>query len=155
MSHFNLLLRASRGEMVPLALGQGWYAHRRSLLFPDDFDEETFVTLAVKFTIEDLLPGSRIEAPVRKRDDHLVVQQQIFEMGIAVVFACTVMVIVRVFGGDLLYPLHDVLPKARFVVIDNHGGSDMHSGNKREPFLDTALVDNALHLIGDRHKFFR
>jgi hypothetical protein len=53
MSHFNLLLRAFRGEMMLLALGQGWYAHRRSLLFPDDFDEETFVTLSVKFTIEE------------------------------------------------------------------------------------------------------
>src|SRR6266446_693549 len=123
-------------------------------LFPYDFDDETFVTLTVKFAIEDLLPGSRIETSIRNRDDHLVVQQQIFEMGIAVVFARAVMVILRVFGSDLLYPLHNVLPKAGLVVIDYHSGSDMHRRDKRESFLDAALCDNVLHLLGDRHKFF-
>ena len=54
----------------------------------------SFVPLAVEFGVENLLPRAEVEFSVGDRDDDFVVNDQGFQMGVAIVFARLVMLVV-------------------------------------------------------------
>lgn len=59
-----------------------WCRYQCYFLFANHFDEDAFGTLTVKFDIEETLPGTKINVPAGDREYDLVVQQEIFEVGI-------------------------------------------------------------------------
>jgi hypothetical protein len=124
------------------------------LLLPYYFDDDTLGTLPIKLAVEDTLPGTSIEFAIGNGNDDLVVEQEVFEMGITIIFARLVMVIVWIFGRQFLHPLHDIAVEAGFLVVDDDRGSDVHGGDKGETIPDATLADDALYVIGDRNDFF-
>ncbi len=123
-------------------------------LFADDFHDDPFGALPVKLTVEDALPGAGVDLAPGNRHDDLVVQQQIFEVGVGVVFSRLVMPVVWFFWCHLLHPLHDVVKEAALLVVDDNGCGDMHGGDKGKAVLDAALADSFFNFAGDRHNFF-
>src|SRR5260370_33660189 len=102
------------------------------LLLPYYFDDDTLGTLPIKLAVEDTLPGTSIEFAIGNGNDDLVMEQEVFEMGITIIFARLVMVIVWIFGRQFLHPLHDIAVEAGFLVVDDDRSSDVHSHSKRE-----------------------
>ena len=56
-------------------------------LLPQDLDDHPFGPPPVELRVEDLLPRAEIEASGGHRDDHLVMDEQVLEMAVAVVLA--------------------------------------------------------------------
>ena len=69
---------------------------RRALgtVFAQHLDHEPLRTAAVELDVEDRLPGAEVEPAGGHRDDHLVVDEQVLEVGVAVVLAAAVMAVV-------------------------------------------------------------
>ena len=86
-------------------------SHIASLL-TDDFDNDPFGALAIEFAVEEPLPRAKVDPAIRDGQDNLVMQQEVFEVGIAVILTCLVMVIGGIFWCELLCPFHGVAVQA-------------------------------------------
>src|SRR5882762_7772283 len=117
--------------------------------FTHYLQDDPLVPLAVKFRVEDSLPGSEIQPSFRDWDDHLVMDEQSLQMGIPVVFAGVMMLVVLSEGRKVLQPLVDVLDQPALVVVHVNAGGDVHGGNEDHAFGDTAVADGALNLRSD------
>src|SRR5258707_5578760 len=65
-------------------------------LLAHHLDDEPLGALAVELGIKNLLPGAEVEVTFGERQDHLVVDDDILEVGIAVGFAGLVMAVITV-----------------------------------------------------------
>ena len=72
-----------------------------------------------------------------------MMQQEVFEVGVAVVLTCLVMAIGGIYGCELLGPFHDVAVEARFLVLDNNRCCEMHGGYEAQTFLDATFTNDA------------
>ena len=120
----------------------------------DDFDDDPFGALPIEFAVEEALPWTKVDPAIGDGQDDLVMQQEVFEVGIAVVFACLMMAIAGIFGCQLLCPFHDVAVKAGFLVLDDNRCSEVHGRYQSQPFLDSAFTNDAFDVVGDRYDFF-
>src|SRR5437660_5460671 len=79
--------QASETRVAPLHNSSGWqrtiatniatnYEDKPSCLFSHDFNDDSFIALAVEFGIENLLPGADIEFFVAARVDYLLLIDQ-------------------------------------------------------------------------------
>ena len=128
-----------------------------TLLFPslsDDFDDDPFAALPIEFTVEEALPRTKVNTAIGDRQDYLVMEQEIFEVGIAIVFTCLMMAIAGIFGCQLLCPFHDVAVEARFLVLDDDRCREVHGRYQGQTFLDSAITNDAFDVVGDRDDFF-
>ena len=132
---------------------------------PSTLITSRFGPAAVELAVEDLLPGPEVEPPVGDRDDHLVVDEQILEVGVAVVLAAAVVAVVAGVGQqlaghvvgrllparrrDLVEPLERVGLQPGLVVVDPHAGGDVHRADQRHPLGDARLADGVGHVLGD------
>src|SRR5258708_5795783 len=122
------------------------YEDKPSCLFSHDFNDDSFVALAVEFGIENLLPWAEIEFPAGDRDDDFVMDDQRFEMSVSVVFASLVMLVILPEGSERFQPLVDVFDQAAFIVVDVDSGSDVHGGDQDHAVFDSGLFQGALDL---------
>ena len=141
----------------------------RSRLLAQHLDHEPLRPAAVELGVEDLLPRAEVEPTLGDRDDHLVVDEQVLEVGVPVVLAAGVMTVVAGIGGelagdrvrwwlparrgDLVEPFEGVRMQAGLVVVHPHAGGDVHRGDQRHALGDARLVDGGLDLLGDPAKF--
>ena len=70
------------------------FCHALHFLISDNFDDDALGALTIEFTVEDTLPRTSIEAAFCDREHYLGVQQQVLQMGIAVLFSSAVMKVV-------------------------------------------------------------
>jgi hypothetical protein len=75
-------------------------------------------------------------------------------MGITIVFTYLMMTIARIFGCQLLGPLHDVAVQAGLLVLDDDRCSEVHGRYKSQTFLDSTFTNDAFDVIGDGNDFF-
>ena len=80
-----------------------------------------------------------------------MVQQQRFQVRVAVVFSSAVMLVVRPRRGKLFQPLADVFNEPALMVVDVNSRSDVHGRDKAQAVSDSAARDNLLHFVGDVH----
>jgi hypothetical protein len=85
-------------------------------LLSDDFDDDTFGALPIEFAVEEARPAAKVNPAIGDGQDNLMMEQEVFEVSIAVILACLVMAIVGIFGCQLLRPYHDVTVEAGFLV---------------------------------------
>src|SRR5258708_36047755 len=104
------------------------YEDKPSCLFSHDFNDDSFVALAVEFGVENLLPRAEIEFPAGDRDDDFVMDDQRFEMSVSIVFASPVVLIILPERSQRFQPLVDVFDQPALVVVDVNSGSDVHGG---------------------------
>jgi hypothetical protein len=119
------------------------------LLLTHDFHNHPLVTLTVKFSVENSLPSAEVELTGGDGNDDFVVDEQGFQVGIAVVLAGFVMLVVLIEGGELFQPAIDVFDQAWFVIVDVDSGGDVHGGNQDHAFLHAALLYRGLDLWRD------
>ena len=81
-------------------------------------------------------------------------QQEVFEVGIAVVLACLVMAIGGIYRCQFLCPFHDVAVEAGFLVLDDDRCSEVHREYEGKTFLDSAFMNDAFDFFGDGDDFF-
>jgi hypothetical protein len=120
----------------------------------DDFDDDPFGALPIEFAVEKALPGTKVDPAIGDGQDNLVMEQEVFEVSIAVVLACLVMAIGGIFGCQLLCPFHDVTVEARFLVLDDDRCGEVHGGYQGQTFLDSAFTNDAFDVVGDGEDFF-
>jgi len=89
---------------------------RIASLLSNDFDDDPFGALPIKFTGEQTLPWAKVDPAIGDGQDNLVMQQEVFEVGIAVILTCLVMAIGGIYWCELLGPFHDVAVEAGFLV---------------------------------------
>ena len=123
-------------------------------LLSDDFDEHPFPSVSVEFAVEDLFPGAEMQFAFRYGDDCLASHDLAFVVGIAVVFAGTVMLITAdwFMRGKFFEPALVVLVQSRLVVVDENRCSDMHGIDEAESLLYAAFPERILDVTGDVHK---
>ena len=66
---------------------------RSTSLFADNLDEHPFFSLAVKLTVENLLPGTKMEPSFCDGNNHLPTHDLALVMGIAVILSGSVMLV--------------------------------------------------------------
>ena len=76
--------------------------------FTHYFQNDAFGPLSVEFRVVNLLPGAEIEFALSHRHDHLVVNQQAFQMRIAIGLARAVVPVILPERGEFLEPFIDV-----------------------------------------------
>ena len=122
-----------------------------------DYSPRTLITsrlrsAAVELAVEDRLPRAEVEPALGHRHDHLVVDEQVLQMGVAVVLAAAVVAVVagigRELAGDvvgrllprrrreLVEPLERVLLDPGLVVVDPDPGGDVHRRDQRHALAD-------------------
>ena len=89
---------------------------RIASLLSYDLDDDPFGALPIEFIGEETRPATRVDPAVDDGEDVLVMQQEVLEVGLAIVLADQVMAIGGIFGYKSLYPFHDVAVQARFLV---------------------------------------
>lgn len=118
-------------------------------LLTDDLDHHTLAPATVELGVENLLPGAKIRAPLRDRDDHLMTDDEVPEVRIAVVLTRLVVTIIFFDRSQLLKPLLDVVDEAALGVVNIDAGGDVHGRDQRKALLNAALRDKIFHLIRD------
>src|SRR5258708_5502055 len=121
--------------------------------FPDDFYEHAFAPPAVKFSIEDLFPWSKVETAGSQCDHDLPAHYLTLEMSICIVLPRTIMQI-TIHGrmrGQAFQPFFIILVEPLFIVIDDDGSRDVHGIDQHEAAPDTAFLHSLLHLPGNIH----
>src|SRR5207244_11028846 len=138
-----------------------------SALLAEHLDDQALAAPTVELTVEHLLPGTEVEPAVRHRDDHLMVDEQILQVRVAVVLPPGVVAIVARIGqqrlrhvvgrrlpawrGHLVEPLQHVAVQARLVVVHPDPGGDVHRRDQNHAFEDAGLVDGPLDVRGAPH----
>ena len=156
------LLAGLAGEPMPNSVNGDSVAPG---LLPKHLDDHPLRPPAVELAVEDLLPGAQVEPAVGHGHDHLVVDEQVLQVRVAVVLAAAVMAVVARIGQELarhvvrrllparrrhlVEPLHHVLVQAWLVVVDPHRGGDVHRADERHALADAGLVDRRLDVLGD------
>jgi hypothetical protein len=108
---------------------------------------------------------AEVESARGHRHDRLVMDQQVLQVGIAVVLAAAVMAVIAPVGRQLrgylvrgrlptwrrhlVEPFEHVLVQTRLVVVDPDAGGDVHRRDQHHPLRDPGLVDRCLHLLSD------
>src|SRR5262249_38517814 len=54
---------------------------------------------------------------------------------------------------EFLEPDFVILEEARFIIVDEHGGGDVHGVDEAQPFLDATFAHQFLDGVRDVHKF--
>jgi hypothetical protein len=122
------------------------YEDKPICLFSHDFNDDSFVALAVEFGVENLLPWAEVEFPVGDWNDDFVVNDQRFQVRVSVVFAGLVMLVVLPERRERFQPLVDVFDEPALVVIDVNSGRDVHGGDQDHSVSDSRLFKGALDL---------
>src|SRR5437899_326445 len=97
----------------------------RSLLRPwpvsvaDDLDEYSLRACAVEFGVIDLLPGAEVKLALGHGDQHLVADQQVLQVRIAVGLPGAVMTVVGAKRRELFEPFLDVCNQPVFGIVDS------------------------------------
>src|SRR5580765_6064845 len=73
-----------------------------------DFYDDPLVPLPIKLSIENPLPSSQVEHPGSNWHNHLMMNQQCFQVRVAVVFSGVVMLVVLAKWSEVLHPFVDV-----------------------------------------------
>src|SRR5688572_29387577 len=137
----------------------------RTRSLPEHLDDHSLRAPAVELAVEDLLPRPEVEAALGDRHDHLVVHQQVLQVGVAVVLAAAVVAVVagvreqlprnvvrRLLPAqrrDFVQPLERVLVEAALVVVDPDRRGDVHRTDEHEALGYAGLVDGVLYVVGD------
>ena len=121
------------------------------VLLTDNLDQDPFPPSAVKLSVKDLLPGTKIKLTFGDRYHHFPPHQLPFEMGIAIIFSGAVMSILgdRLMRRQLFQPLPVVLPQSAFMVVNEDAGRNVHRIDQTEPFLNPTFVQGCFYLSGD------
>lgn len=123
-------------------------------LLSDDLDDDPFGALPIEFAVEEALPRAKVDPAIGDGQDDLVMQQEVFEVGIAVILTCLVMAIGGIYGCKLLGPFHDVAVEARFLILDDNRCGEVHGRYEGQTFLDAAFTNDAFNVVGDGDDFF-
>src|SRR5436190_23774820 len=70
-------------------------------LLAEDLDNQPLRAAAVELGVEDLLPRAEVEPALGDRDDRLVMDEQVLQVGVAVVLAAAVVAVVALVGKEL------------------------------------------------------
>jgi hypothetical protein len=117
-----------------------------SCLLSHDFYDHPLGAPSIKFSVEDLLPGTEVKFSVGHGDDDFVMDDQRFQVGVSIVLSGLVMLVVLAEGGERFQPLIDVSDESAFVVVDVGPGRDMHRGYEDHTVFDSGLLQRALDL---------
>ena len=127
---------------------------------PNDFHQDAFVALTVKFGVVNLFPRTEMQASVPNGHRDLLAQQLPFEVGITVVFSGPVVVVfftvssvAAVKGSQLFEPRHDVVVKAVFQIVDITRGGDVHWVDEHQAVMNAAFSHNPFDVSGDANDF--
>src|SRR5215216_6867582 len=123
-------------------------------LFTDNLDQYTFPSATIELPVEDLLPCSEIEFPIRHGNDHLAAHDLAFHMCIGVIFARIVMTILSDWfvRCQFLQPFLVIIVQSAFVIVDKYGCRNVHCIYQNQTLFDPAFAQRLFHLPGDVHK---
>src|SRR5207249_10244079 len=98
------------------------------VLFANDLNENSLLSSAIKLSIEDLLPGSKVQLTARNSDDHLASHDLPLDMRIGIVLSGVVVPILahRLMRHEPFEKVVVIFQKARLVVVDIDACADMH-----------------------------
>jgi hypothetical protein len=94
----------------------------------DDLDQHPLPPPAVKFAVEDPLPGAKIEPAVGHRNHNFAAHHLPLQVRVCIVLASAIVLVLadgRV-GSQSPQPLFIVLMQAVFIVVDEHTRSNVH-----------------------------
>lgn len=92
-------------------------------LITDDLHEDAFFTESVELTIENLLPGAKIELSSCHSYYDLTAHDCALEVGVSVVLGAVVSVLgMGMLRGEFFQPFFKILVQAGFIVVDEDAG---------------------------------
>src|SRR6516225_2454787 len=113
-------------EATPSIGRAHWHLASSFFITPRDFHDHSLVPLPIKLGIEDPLPSAQIEFAAGNRHYDLMMDQQRFEMRVAVVFTRGMMFVILAKRRQMFQPLDDVLDQAAFIVVNVDTRRDVH-----------------------------
>jgi hypothetical protein len=137
-------------------------------LLPHHLNDEPLRPLAVKLAVEDRLPRAEVEFAVGDRHDHLVMDEQVLQVSVAVVLAAPVVAVVArvrqqrsrdltvrlppAWRRELVEPLERVRLDPRLVIVDPHAGGDVHRRDEDHALADPCVPHRLCDVLRDPHE---
>lgn len=124
---------------------------RLQWLVSNYLDQHALAPSAIEFAVENLFPRSEIQFALADCDDDFPAHDLPLQMGVGVVFAGPVVSIAggRRMRSQFFQPKFVIVMESWFIVIDEHGGSDVHGVDQAKAFGHAALVNEFLNLRCD------
>ena len=119
--------------------------------FTNNFHQHTLSSSSIKFAVEDLFPRAEVELPFGDRDDDFAAHDLPFHVGVGIIFAGSIVVILRGWRvrREFLEPDVVVADQSALVIVDLNAGGDVHSVYKAEAFLNATFANKASDGAGD------
>ena len=106
---------------------RNYYVYFPIGLLPDYLHQYSLLAAAVEFAVKDLLPGAKVQLAIGNGHYHFPAHDLALQMGVGIVLPHVVALLGhRGVGRQLFQPDVVVVVQARFVVIDEHAGGDVH-----------------------------
>jgi hypothetical protein len=122
--------------------------------FADDLYQYPFSPSAVKFPVEDLFPGAKVELASGNGYYHFPPHDLPFHVRIGVYLAGIVVVRSdRLMGRQFFKPHVKVVVQSRFIIVDKNTGGNVHGVYKAQSFLYSGLSQQRFYLGRDIDKF--
>ena len=117
-------------------------------LVSDYLDQHSLSPSAIEFAVENLFPRAEIQFALSDCDDDFSAHDLPLQMGVGVVFAGPIVAIAggRRMRSQFLQPHLVVVMESWFIVINEHGRSDVHGVDQTKAFGHAALVNEFLDL---------
>ena len=114
-------------------------------------DQHALPPSPVEFPVENLFPRAEIQFALSDCDDNFTAHDLTLEVGVGIVFAGSVVAIAggRRMRSQFLQPKFVIVMESWFIVIDEHGGSDVHGVDQTKTLHYAAPVNEFLDLRRD------
>jgi hypothetical protein len=123
-------------------------------LFADDLYQYPFPPLAVKFPVENLFPGAKVELTSGNGCYHFPPHDLPFHMRIGVYLAGIVAISSdRFMWRQFFKPYVKVVVQPRFIIVDKNTGGNVHGVYKAQSLLYSGLMQQRFYLGSDIDKF--
>lgn len=117
-------------------------------LLTNNLHKQPLLAIAVELVIKDVLPRAEMELAVSDRYNDLPTHDLSFQVGIGVIFKAIVLILaVRFLRGQLFQPDLIVVVQARFVVVNEHAGGNVHSRTEHKAVLYAAILHQPLDFL--------
>jgi hypothetical protein len=126
------------------------YSPKPDPLFTNNLNKSALTSPSVKLAVKDSFPGTKIKLSVCYCDYYLSAHNLPFHVGVGVVLTH----VVAILGDGLMrsqpfQPDLVVMMQTCFIVVDKHGGSDVHGIAEHKTFSDPTFSQALFNLGSD------
>ena len=119
--------------------------------FPNNLHQDAFAPASIEFAVKNLFPRPEVQFAFRDRGDDFATHDLTLQVGVSVVLASAIVAISgrRLVRCEFFQPDLVIVMESGFIVINKHGGGDVHGVDETKAVGHAAPVNELLDLRRD------